>query len=115
MERLFVCEKCGHAVPRDAKRCVYCGQVFNGVKCPACGFRGEPALFEEGCPGCGFTGDVSGSVHARGRRPWKKKAFGERSAKKKKRMLPIAIYRIAGIISLLILIALIIVILRFYV
>jgi uncharacterized membrane protein YvbJ len=51
----FFCESCGSEVPKDAKNCPKCGRYFASVRCPACGFIGEEALFNEGCPVCGYS------------------------------------------------------------
>jgi RNA polymerase subunit RPABC4/transcription elongation factor Spt4 len=51
----FFCENCGAEVPLDAKQCPRCGREFASVRCPACNFVGEEALFTGGCPVCGYT------------------------------------------------------------
>jgi predicted RNA-binding Zn-ribbon protein involved in translation (DUF1610 family) len=51
----FFCENCGAGVPLQAKQCPQCGRLFHSVRCPACGFTGEEALFTQGCPACGYT------------------------------------------------------------
>jgi len=62
----FFCESCGIEVPREAKNCPKCGRHFASVRCPACDFTGEEALFRGGCPVCGYSSgnnhDNSGSV-----------------------------------------------------
>lgn len=55
----FFCESCGIEVPRDAKNCPQCGRYFASVRCPACDFIGEEALFRGGCPVCGYSSGVS--------------------------------------------------------
>ncbi|MDR2102315.1 MAG: zinc ribbon domain-containing protein [Treponema sp.] len=51
----FFCENCGAQVSRDAKSCPHCGKSFVSVRCSACGFTGEEALFRTGCPVCGYS------------------------------------------------------------
>ena len=51
----FFCENCNTEVPKDAKCCPKCGRYFESVRCPACGFIGEEALFKDGCPVCGYS------------------------------------------------------------
>jgi hypothetical protein len=51
----FFCENCGAEVPLSAKSCPGCGRAFQAVRCPACNFTGEEALFKTGCPVCGYT------------------------------------------------------------
>jgi hypothetical protein len=51
----FFCDKCGVEVPQDAKTCPGCGRSFSSVRCPACDFVGEAALFATGCPACGYS------------------------------------------------------------
>ncbi|MDR2446854.1 MAG: zinc ribbon domain-containing protein [Treponema sp.] len=51
----FFCDKCGFEVPQDAKVCPDCGCSFSSVKCPACGFIGQVASFQDGCPVCGYS------------------------------------------------------------
>ncbi|MDR3336239.1 MAG: hypothetical protein LBT16_03445 [Treponema sp.] len=50
----FFCENCGTEVPLHAKSCPGCGRAFQAVRCPACNFVGEEALFKGGCPVCGY-------------------------------------------------------------
>ncbi len=52
----FYCENCGKGVGPNARVCPHCGRFFSAVKCPACNFSGEVALFLAGCPNCGYTG-----------------------------------------------------------
>ena len=51
----FFCESCGTEVPRDAESCPKCAKRFASVRCPACDFIGEVAIFNDGCPVCGYT------------------------------------------------------------
>jgi uncharacterized membrane protein YvbJ len=107
MKRLFVCEKCGNAVRRNAVRCDFCGQVFNGIKCPQCGFSGEADLFSDGCPACGFTGSFgaeNGKKTCESEKP--KRVYT--LTKKEKKMLPLFIYRILGIIAFILIVVFII-------
>jgi len=55
----FFCENCGAEVPRNAKNCPKCGRHFASVRCPACDFIGEEALFRGGCPVCGYSSGAS--------------------------------------------------------
>lgn len=64
----YFCEHCGAEVGRDASVCPKCGRFFSSVKCPRCGFSGEPFLFRAGCPSCGYSAPVSGSSPPAGRR-----------------------------------------------
>ena len=54
MKTRFVCENCGKVVPYNADVCTFCGKMFSGVKCPACGTSGRPEKFRNGCPTCGY-------------------------------------------------------------
>ena len=65
----FFCENCGSEVPRDAKNCQKCGRYFASVRCPACGFVGEEAIFKGGCPVCDYSSSPSGETAGKGRRP----------------------------------------------
>jgi len=56
----FFCESCGAEVIRNAKNCHSCGSVFASVRCPACDFVGEEALFKGGCPECGYSSKAGG-------------------------------------------------------
>jgi predicted RNA-binding Zn-ribbon protein involved in translation (DUF1610 family) len=51
----FFCDNCGAEVGRHEKSCPKCGRFFASVRCPACGFSGEEALFTGGCPACGYS------------------------------------------------------------
>ena len=51
----FFCDNCSAEVPVNAKNCPGCGRFFSSVRCPACGFSGEEALFLKGCPKCGYS------------------------------------------------------------
>ena len=51
----FFCESCGVEVPRDAESCPKCAKRFSSVRCPACDFIGEVAIFKDGCPVCDYT------------------------------------------------------------
>ena len=52
----FYCEHCGRKVSSGLDVCPGCGQEFSSVRCPACGFTGDPELFKEMCPECGYIG-----------------------------------------------------------
>ena len=58
----FFCEDCGAEVSRDAIKCSKCGKFFASVRCPACDFTGEEALFKGGCPVCGYSASASGNT-----------------------------------------------------
>ena len=71
----FFCENCGIQVPKDAKCCPKCGRYFESVRCPACGFIGEEALFKDGCPVCGYSSkEAPGSLPNSNSREVKKPA-----------------------------------------
>ena len=71
-------------MPRDAKNCPKCGRHFASVRCPACDFTGEEALFKGGCPVCGYsTGSADGEL----RFPERKKSAGP---------LPLWVYILTG-------------------
>jgi uncharacterized membrane protein YvbJ len=61
----FFCDNCGTEVGRHEKACPKCGRFFASVRCPACGFSGEEALFTSGCPACGYS--AGGTAK---KRPW---------------------------------------------
>lgn len=52
----FYCENCGRKVPAGLDVCPGCGELFSSVRCPSCGYTGEPGFFKKSCPHCGFTG-----------------------------------------------------------
>ena len=52
----FYCENCSREVAAGLDVCPGCGQEFSSVRCPSCGFAGEPELFKESCPECGYSG-----------------------------------------------------------
>jgi len=54
MKLRFFCEQCGTEVPRNTPRCPVCGRYFTAVQCPQCGFRGSESDFASGCPTCGY-------------------------------------------------------------
>jgi uncharacterized membrane protein YvbJ len=113
VKRLFVCEKCGNAVRRNATVCDFCGQVFSGIKCPRCGFSGDADLFSDGCPVCGFTGSFGAEKADKNREP-KKTKLSYVTPKKEKKMLPLFIYRILGIIAFILIVILVIFIIIHY-
>jgi hypothetical protein len=51
----YFCENCGVEVKRNAKICPECGRFFASVRCPKCGFTGQPDNFISGCPRCGYS------------------------------------------------------------
>jgi hypothetical protein len=42
-------------VRKDARICPRCGRFFSSVKCPKCGYVGQPDDFSRGCPICGYA------------------------------------------------------------
>jgi len=72
----FFCENCGAEVPREEKRCPKCGRYFASVRCPACGFTGEEALFKGGCPVCGYSSEGASSKSGQGDFPEKARPTG---------------------------------------
>ena len=104
----FFCDKCGFEVEQDAKNCPGCGRSFSSVKCPACGFVGQAALFGEGCPVCGYSaskGEKSQSIQTKtvqSAQTVSKSAFalargGGGSVKREHTELPLWIYIITGV------------------
>lgn len=53
-EKRFFCDHCGKQVLPDSSKCPNCGRPFRAIKCPACQFKGDPWLFDNGCPRCGY-------------------------------------------------------------
>ena len=74
MKLRFFCEQCGTEVPRNTVRCPVCGRYFTAVQCPQCGFRGSESDFASGCPTCGYmrpqevAASRQGATDRRGRR-----------------------------------------------
>jgi predicted RNA-binding Zn-ribbon protein involved in translation (DUF1610 family) len=54
MKLRFFCEQCGTEVPKNTVRCPSCGRYFTAIQCPQCGFRGSETDFAAGCPTCGY-------------------------------------------------------------
>ncbi|MCK5153489.1 MAG: hypothetical protein KAQ93_03955 [Spirochaetales bacterium] len=52
--------------------CPGCGQEFDSVLCPSCGFKGSSMLFKEKCPNCGYKGVVDTPL---GKKPDQRKQF----------------------------------------
>ena len=52
----FYCENCGRDVAAGMDTCPGCGQEFDSVLCPSCGFKGASKLFKQNCPNCGYSG-----------------------------------------------------------
>jgi len=84
----FFCESCGIEVPRDAESCPNCGKRFASVRCPACDFVGDVAIFKDGCPVCDYT--PGSPIPARGAAAPKKKR--RRPPKKPVDSLPLWVY-----------------------
>ena len=80
----FFCESCGVEVPKDAKCCPKCGKYFESVRCPACGFIGEEAIFKDGCPVCGYSSKENA--------PSKNNSRDFRESKKPAGALPVWVY-----------------------
>jgi predicted RNA-binding Zn-ribbon protein involved in translation (DUF1610 family) len=79
----FFCENCGAEVTAGAASCPRCHRVFSSVRCPKCGFMGEPADFRSGCPTCGYlqaTEQLSGAARPAGSSPPAKKSFLSRAS-----------------------------------
>lgn len=66
----FYCENCGQKVSWGQDTCPGCGQEFDFVLCPSCGFTGEAALFQGKCPQCGYFGAVDISLE---KKPYQRK------------------------------------------
>lgn len=67
MKARFFCDSCGAAVGARADRCPACGKVFAAVRCPQCGYEGNPSEFGRGCSVCGYL--AAGDAAAAKRRP----------------------------------------------
>jgi uncharacterized membrane protein YvbJ len=116
MKRLFICEKCGRPVPARSKRCAHCGKIFDGVKCPRCGFTGDQELFESGCPICGYSGEsaLNRNISKQKKEPGSGDAFSFHRNKREKKMLSLFVYRVIGIVVLILIVVFIIVLFRNY-
>jgi len=60
----FFCDNCGAEVDFNLRSCPQCGRFFTSVRCPACGFSGEEALFKSGCPSCGYSAPGANRIKA---------------------------------------------------
>ncbi|MCK4541213.1 MAG: hypothetical protein KAU17_03150 [Spirochaetales bacterium] len=89
------CDNCGLPVPLFAKRCPHCGRLFDAVRCPECGFNGEPSLFMKGCPSCGFLTN-KGKAKKKGRGGSREQIF--------RKTLPPLVYRITLLVLTLLLV-----------
>jgi ssDNA-binding Zn-finger/Zn-ribbon topoisomerase 1 len=104
MKSLFLCESCGKQVSYKTPRCPYCGRFFSAVVCPRCLHSGKPEDFLSGCPECGYLSSSStGLLKKKG----KGSGFFLSKKKKKKFELPLWFYKTAGIVVLLVLLAII--------
>jgi len=88
MKARYFCENCGKEVSPGASTCPWCGRAFTAVRCPECGFEGKAADFRTGCPVCGFNQPVPAASSAPAPRPPRKSVLSAR------------FYRIAGVVLL---------------
>jgi len=85
----FYCENCGRKVSSGMDRCPGCGQEFDSVLCPSCGFKGASILFKQNCPQCGYKG------------------VGSEDMPNKKKQLPYWLYKVLIVIMVVIIVGLI--------
>jgi hypothetical protein len=72
-------------------------------------------MFRDGCPVCGFAGDIEGADNRNRVGPYDGKKYSDIFRKRKgKQMLPLFIYRIAGIVVFILIVALVVLFFRFY-
>jgi uncharacterized membrane protein YvbJ len=117
MKRVFICEKCGRVVPHDTQRCMFCGKIFTGVRCPRCDFTGESSLFKNGCPVCGYTGRMreAGKKKSSHKKKTKRYISVPDGSGRSGKMLPLSVYKITGIVVFFLLVVLVVIIIRFYI
>jgi hypothetical protein len=96
MKARYFCENCGKEVSPGASTCPWCGRVFTAVRCPECGFEGKTSDFRTGCPSCGFNQPVPAAASAAAPPP----------RLRRRSLLSARFYRIAGVILLVLLVAL---------
>lgn len=105
MKLRFFCEQCGTEVPRNTVRCPACGRYFTAIQCPQCGFRGSEEDFASGCPRCGYMRVQE--VPARKRPRKDRRGRGGRSASGRTPQMeagpPPSLYRIMGVVLLVLL------------
>jgi ssDNA-binding Zn-finger/Zn-ribbon topoisomerase 1 len=70
--------------------------VFTAVRCPECGFEGRASEFARGCPSCGYM-EQKKVTPAAARPP----------VKDRKRTFSATFYRVAGIVLLVLVVALV--------
>jgi hypothetical protein len=107
-------------VPRNTVRCPSCGRYFTAIQCPQCSFQGSEEDFASGCPRCGYMrprevgrGGAAGPRPGPGaRRRDRKRAARERSgggggdgvpAESGPSGPPLAVYKLMGLVLLVLL------------
>ncbi|MBN1835231.1 MAG: hypothetical protein JW820_05225 [Spirochaetales bacterium] len=121
MKLRFFCEHCGAEVPRNTVRCPACGRYFTAIQCPQCGYRGRESDFASGCPRCGYMrpqeaavekgaskgGRVRREERGQGRQPRGVRAPAPArpggSASEAREGPPPSVYRIMGLVLLVLL------------
>jgi hypothetical protein len=103
MKARYFCENCGAEVRPGASSCPSCGRMFTAVRCPECGFEGRASEFAGGCPSCGFM-EQKKAEPSPARAP--RSAPTSRSPRRVRRTLSARFYRVAGIILLALVVAL---------
>jgi predicted RNA-binding Zn-ribbon protein involved in translation (DUF1610 family) len=101
MKARFFCESCGAEVRHSERKCPSCGKTFTAVRCPRCGFEGGAKQFARGCPECGYLNVVPPVDQPRKTRP-RVRAFSMPRFR-----LSIRFYRIALLLLVGLLIALV--------
>jgi len=100
MKARFFCANCGTEVSARAERCPTCGKFFRAVTCPKCGFEGDVDAFLRGCPVCHYMVDVAKLRSARAGR-------SGGTTRRTQRTFSPAFYKIAAVVLLLALAALV--------
>lgn len=58
-QTMYICGKCAFEVDREAKICPNCHANLSNIKCPYCGYVGEPERFrQDRCPRCGKSKNI---------------------------------------------------------
>jgi predicted RNA-binding Zn-ribbon protein involved in translation (DUF1610 family) len=110
MKAKFFCESCGAEVRHSERVCPTCGKTFTAVRCPRCGFEGDSKQFMRGCPECGYlnvvppAGEGADTTPAAGPR---KKRTGVRAYSLPRFNLTIRFYRVALLLLIGVLAALV--------
>jgi predicted RNA-binding Zn-ribbon protein involved in translation (DUF1610 family) len=110
MKARFFCESCGAEVRHSERRCPSCGKTFTAVRCPRCGFEGASRQFTQGCPACGYLnvvpppGEEAGTATAAGLRKTRPRV---RAFSLPRFDLPVRFYRIALLLLVGVLLALV--------